>query len=63
MRSELSVVDGLLMFGSRIVVPKCLRSETLKKIHHGHLGVVPCHQRISAAVRWPNVSIEMEKFI
>ena len=59
MRSELSVVDGLLMF----VVPKCFRTETLKKIHHGHLGVVRCHQRIAAAVWWPNVSKEMEKYI
>ena len=62
-RSELSVVDGLLMFGSRIVVPKCLQTDTLMKIHRGHLGVVRCHQRISAAVWWPNVSKEMEKYI
>ena len=30
-RSGLSVVDGLLLFGSRIVVPKCLQTETLEK--------------------------------
>ena len=51
------------MFGSRIVVPKCLRTETLKKIHRGHLGIVRCRQRISAAVWWPNVSKKMEKYI
>ena len=53
----------MLLFGSRIVVPKGLQTETLKKIHCGHLGVGRCHQRVSAAVWWPNVSTEVEKYI
>ena len=30
--------NGLLLYGSRIVVPKSLRRETLSKIHNGHQG-------------------------
>ena len=34
--SEVSVKDGLLMQGSRIVIPKILQQEVLKQIHSGH---------------------------
>ena len=33
---ELTVVHGLLMRGTIIVIPKCLQQETLEKIHEGH---------------------------
>ena len=35
MRSKLSIVEDLLLFGNRIVVPKNLHAETLCKTHYG----------------------------
>ena len=37
--SELTTCDGLLLYGSCIVVPKPLQQETLRKIHQGHRGI------------------------
>jgi len=41
-RGELSLYNGLLLYGSRLVVPVKLRAETLYKIHHGHQGINRC---------------------
>ena len=41
--SELTISDGLLLYGSRIVVPKQLQQEKLRKIHQGHQGIEKCH--------------------
>ena len=62
-RSELSIVDNLLLFGTRIVVPKNLQAETLSKIHYGHQGIHRCRQRVSSAVWWPGVAKQVETFV
>ena len=38
-RDELSVEDGLLPKGSRLLIPSTLRSKTLEQIHEGHQGI------------------------
>ena len=45
MRDELSVLDGLIFKGERVVVPKAARSGFLKSIHNSHLGVNGCLNR------------------
>ena len=45
-RSELSVIDGLLMYADRIVVPTVLMSDMLDSIHQGHQGITKCLERI-----------------
>ena len=62
-RSELTSCDGLLLYGSRIVVPKSLQQETLSKIHQGHQGIEKCRLRVSTSVWWPGVSREMQNFV
>ncbi len=41
-KNELSEADGLLICGSRIVIPLSLRANILKKIHDGHQGLTKC---------------------
>ena len=41
-RGELSLHDGLLMRGDRIVVPFSLRKQIMERIHKGHVGVAKC---------------------
>ena len=42
---EMSVEDGLLLRGNRIVIPKSLRDDILQKIHSGHLGIAKFRER------------------
>ena len=37
-RDELSLQDGCILWGSRVVVPPKLRSKLLEELHMGHAG-------------------------
>ena len=41
-RDELSVQDGMVFRGHRVIVPKSMRAETLRKIHKSHIGINGC---------------------
>ena len=56
MKDSLTICDNLLLYNSRIVVPKSMQKETLQKIHAGHhLGIEKCKKRTSSSVWWPGV--------
>ena len=55
--------EGLLLYGSRVVVPHSLRQETLKRIHNGHQGIQWCRLRAKISVLWPGISKEIENTI
>ena len=55
-RDELTVAKGLVLKGSKIVVPKVLQSEMLERIHEGHLGITKSLRRAREAVFWPGMS-------
>ena len=62
-RTELSYINGLLLFRNRIVIPKSLQRMTLQKIHQGHQGISKCYERVLTAVWWPGVFKELEAFV
>lgn len=55
-RDELTVIDGLILKGSRIVIPAKLREDILDKLHQGHLGVEKCRSRARSSVFWPSIN-------
>lgn len=59
-RGELSVVDGLVVRGSRIVIPTTLRSEMIERIHDGHQGLLKCRERAKQSVWWPGISKDIK---
>ena len=58
--AELSVQQGLLMRGSRLVIPPALRGEILSKIHAGHLGLEKCQLRAKESVWWPGITKDIQ---
>ena len=62
-KSELSEHNGLVLRGSRIVVPKSMRGEILQKIHEGHQGLVKCRERACSSVWWPRLSTEISMLV
>ncbi|XP_062568299.1 uncharacterized protein K02A2.6-like [Saccostrea cucullata] len=61
--TELSVVDGIVLRGSRILLPKCLRKQTIQLAHEGHQGIVRTKQRLREKVWWPGIDTEAERFV
>ena len=61
--SELSVEKGLLMRGSRVVIPASLRVDMLDKLHAGHQGITKCRERAKCSVWWPELSKQLEETV
>ena len=62
-KDELSVVNGLLLRGQRIVVPRTLRGKYLDRIHYGHLGQTKCLQRARETVFWPGYTTDITNVV
>ena len=59
--NELTVVDGLVLRGERIVVPQTLREAVVKIAHEGHQGIVRTKQLLRAHVWFPGMDTMVEK--
>ena len=57
-RDELTVDNGMVFKGNRIVVPRALRRQMLAKAHDGHVGVEGCLRRLRESLYWPRMSAE-----
>ena len=60
---DISVVDGLLMAGSRIIIPEVSRPQVLREIHEGHQGITKCMLRAKSAVYWPGMYRAIENMV
>ena len=55
-RHKFSIIEDLLLYGSCIIIPSSLQTETLMEIHTGHLGVQKCLLQAKACVCWPGMT-------
>lgn len=64
LKSEsLSIEDGCLFYGERIVIPKSLQQRVLALVHDGHVGVVRMKSLARRYVYWLNVDRDIEEFV
>ena len=59
--NQMSVVDGVIMMGQRIVVPHELRSSILQSLHAAHQGITVMSQRAADTVFWPGITIDISR--
>lgn len=62
-RHELNLQSGLLLYQTRIVIPSSLRSDMLKRLHSGHLGIDKCRARARETIYWPGLSMEIKHMV
>lgn len=60
---ELSVVKGILLKGTKVVVPEAMRHEMLKRIHRGHIGLNKCKARTRRFIFWPSINADVTSLI
>ena len=52
-QNELTIQNGSLLKGARLVILTCMHMAILDKLHEGHQGVVRCRSRAQSSVFWP----------
>ena len=62
-RDTLSIENGLLTCGSRIIVPHEMKVEMLQYIHEGHQGKERCLLRARNTVFWPKITYDIQEII
>ena len=63
MRHELSIEDGLILYGPRLVVPTSKRREVLRRLHIAHQGMTRTKARARSALYWPGIGHEITQMI
>ena len=62
-REELTVEDGHILKGTRIVIPNKQCKAILKLLHEGHLGLNKCKLRAKEGVYWPGLNDQLEDLV
>jgi hypothetical protein len=62
-RDEISVQDGLLCRGERVIVPISLRQEMVERTHSSHVGIEACLRRARECLYWPGMNADIKKHV
>ncbi|RUS91936.1 hypothetical protein EGW08_000338 [Elysia chlorotica] len=62
-RDELTVQDGIILRGDRIVIPSSLRQDLKAKVHAGHHGINSCLRRARDLIFWPGMSNDIRAHV
>ena len=60
---ELTIKVGLILKGTRIVIPNKKCKATLKLIHDSHRGLTKCKLSAKQAVYWPGLNDQLEQLV
>ena len=60
-RNEISVENGCLMWGIRVIIPIKLRNKVLDELHEGHLGIVKMKELSRSFFWWPQLGGDIEQ--
>ena len=58
-QSDITVAQGLLLNGTRLIIPASMRADILDRLHEGHQGITKTRERAKSSVWWPGLSKQL----
>ena len=62
-KDNLSVDDGLIIYGCRLFIPTSLRATMLQRLHEAHQGISRSQARARLTIYWPGIDWDIEHFV
>ena len=62
-REEMTLQNGLVFKGERLVVPESAREKMKAKIHASHIGIQDCLRTAREVLYWPGMNKDIDKCI
>ena len=59
LRRDLSTYDGLLIFGSHVVIPTSMRKDIGSRLNSSHQGITRTLQRACQCLFWPGITLNV----
>ena len=60
-RGSLSVLEGVPMYGRRVIIPRALRQEVMRILHSAHQCPVKMMDRARDSVFWAGITSDLER--
>ena len=55
-REDITVQDGVMFKGMRVIIPQAMRAQMVARAHSSHLGVDACVRRAREVLFWPGMA-------
>lgn len=62
-KDMLCIDQGLVVCGQRLLIPKSMRKEILKRLHSSHQGIEKTRRRARQCVYWPGINNDVENVV
>ena len=62
-RDELSIHDGIILKGDKVVIPPSATADVVQKAHVSNIGIQLCIRRAREYVYWPHMARDIKQFI
>lgn len=62
-RNNINMAEGLLLKGTRILIPGCMQQEMMERLHEGHQGVTKCVARAQGSLWWPGITRQIKEMV